>query len=102
MVLNVISVPVGDGKGKQNFVYFILKGQCRMVQYMELAVHEMKRHKYFRFPSEEVPVRSNEYLEPYFMQVCLMNRGECFGIGESELKTLVEKVVNQPSATYFA
>jgi hypothetical protein len=80
--------PAGDGKGKQNFVYFILKGQCQMIQYMELAVHEIKRHKYFRLHSEEVPIRSNEHAESYFMQVCLMNRGECFGIGESELKTV--------------
>jgi hypothetical protein len=92
--------PAGDGKGKQNFVYFVLKGQCQMIQYMEVAVHEIKRHKYFCLHSEEVPIRSNEHIESYFMQVCLMNRGECFGIGKSELKT-VEKIVEQPSAIYF-
>jgi hypothetical protein len=64
---------------------------------MELAVHEIKRHKYFCLHSEEVPIRSNEHIESYFMQVCLMNRGECFGIGESELKIVV-----QPSVIYFA
>jgi hypothetical protein len=92
MVINVTSFPVGDGKGKQNFVYFILKGQCQMIQHMELAVHEINRHKCFRLHSEEVPMKSNEHLESYFMQVCLMNRGECFDIGKSEFKTLVEKL----------
>jgi hypothetical protein len=78
----LISLPSGDGKGKRDFVYFILKGQCQMIQHMELAVHEVNGHKYFRLHSEEVPLRSNEHLEVYFMQVCLMNKGECFNIGE--------------------
>jgi hypothetical protein len=67
---------------------------------MELAVHEINGHKYFRLHSEEVPMTSNEHLESYFMQVCLMNRGECFDIGESELKTLVKKIINQPFPVY--
>jgi hypothetical protein len=89
MVINITSFPAGDGKGKQNFVYFILKGQCQMIQYMELAVHKINRHKYFRLHSEEVSMRPNEHLESYLMQVCLMNKGECFDIGEPEFKTLV-------------
>ncbi|PNF14066.1 hypothetical protein B7P43_G03562 [Cryptotermes secundus] len=93
---------LGDGKGKQNFVYFILKGQCQMIQHLELAVREINRHKYFRLHSEEVSMRPNEHLESYLMQVCLMNKGECFDIGKSEFKTSVEKIVNLPFAVYSA
>jgi hypothetical protein len=78
----LIFLPLGDGKGKRNFVYFILNGQCQMMQHMELAVHEINGHKYFRLYSEDFPVRSSEHLEVHFMQACLMNSGECFNIGE--------------------
>ncbi|GFG31174.1 hypothetical protein Cfor_09645, partial [Coptotermes formosanus] len=70
-------------KGKQNSVYFILKGQCQMIQHMELAMHKINGGKYFRLLSKDFPLRPNEQLEVHFMQVCLMNEGECFDVEDA-------------------
>jgi hypothetical protein len=56
-----------------------------MIQHMELAMHKINGGKYFRLLSKDFPLRPNEQLEVHFMQVCLMNEGECFDVGEFQI-----------------
>ncbi|XP_069678762.1 uncharacterized protein [Periplaneta americana] len=74
---------LGDGRGKINFVYFILNGQCRVIEHMELAGHENNGRNRFRLHSEDMPLGVNEHLQVYFMQVCLLEKAGCFAIGEN-------------------
>ena len=58
---------------------------------MELAMHKINGHKYFRLLSKDFLLRPNEQLEVHFMQVCLMNKGECFNVGESQITIIVHR-----------
>jgi hypothetical protein len=87
--------PSGNSNGKQNTVYFILKGQCQIIQHMELATHKINGHKYFRLLSKDFPLRPNEQLDVHFTQVCLMNKGECFNVGESQITIFVHSKLNE-------
>ena len=95
MLNNHLFLPPGNCKGKQNSVYFILKGQCQIIQHMELAMHKINGRKYFHLLSQDFPLRPNEQLEVHFMQVCLMNKGECFDVGESQITMFVQSKLHK-------
>jgi len=61
---------------------------------MELAMHKINGRKCFRLLSKDFPLRPNEQLQVHFMQVCLMNKGECFEIGESQITIFVHSKLN--------
>nr|CAD7406460.1 unnamed protein product [Timema cristinae] len=74
---------LGDGVGQPNYVYFVLQGTCRVVQNVRFAVRLVAgQRKYRLFPEVETHLKKGEKLERFFVQVCLMDKGSCFGLGE--------------------
>ena len=72
----------GDGKGERNYAYFILDGVCQMVQTLRIATTRTRKQKCYRLVSEEEEPKPCETIAMHFMQVCLMDKGECFAIGK--------------------
>ncbi|XP_069697672.1 cAMP-dependent protein kinase type I-beta regulatory subunit-like [Periplaneta americana] len=73
----------GFGKGSNLFAYFILSGDCQVIQQMKVVVVRSKTKSYPKLLySRGCPLKKGEVVETVFAQVCLFLKGQCFGIGE--------------------
>ncbi|XP_034250291.1 uncharacterized protein LOC117650798 [Thrips palmi] len=72
---------LGDGHGHPNMAYFLMKGRATLIQHMVL-VPKVSSAGLVRYTCVPTGAATPPGAQTHFMQVAILSKGECFGVGE--------------------
>ncbi|XP_047096659.1 uncharacterized protein LOC124709055 [Schistocerca piceifrons] len=69
---------------RTNYVFFVLKGLCQIIQHLNIIVKETKKdHQRCRLQTFGTGIQPGEIGQTHFMQICILSELATFGLGEN-------------------
>ncbi|XP_049836355.1 cAMP-dependent protein kinase type I-alpha regulatory subunit-like isoform X1 [Schistocerca gregaria] len=69
---------------RTNYVFFVLKGLCQIIQHLNIIVKETKKdHQSCRLQTFGTGIQPGEIGQTHFMQICILSELATFGLGEN-------------------